>query len=87
MCHKGIDKGLHAMAERHEHPVARPTRPCRRSAASTTLFLEHGADQAPVPLLHLEELRHGRLHTQVLRISRVDPADHGLRHALQRLAP
>ena len=38
-------------------------------------------------LLHLKKLRHGRLHAQVLRISRVDPADHGLRHALQRLAP
>ena len=83
---ESIDEGLHAMAKRDKQPVAWPTRP-RRGAASTTLLLEHGADQTPVPLLHLEKLRHGRLHAQVLWISRVDPADHGLRHALERLAP
>jgi hypothetical protein len=47
---QGIDEGLYAMAKRYEQPIARPTRP-RRSAASTTLLLEHGADQTPVLLL------------------------------------
>src|SRR5262249_16325856 len=75
---------LHTMAERYKQSVTRPTRPHGRSV---TLLMEHGADQAPVLLLHLKELRHGRPHAQVLRISCVDPADHGLRHALQRLAP
>src|SRR5262245_29343442 len=87
MCCESSDQRLHALAERHKQPVAWPTRAHWRSAASAALLLEHSAYQAPMPLLHLDKLWHGRLHAQVLWISRVDPPDHGLRHALQGLAP
>ena len=83
---QGLDQRLHALAERHKQPVACATRP-RRCGAGVALFVQHGAYEAAVLLLHRDKLRHRRLHAQVLWISSIDPANHGLSHAFQGLSP
>ena len=47
--------------------------------------MPHGANEAAVPLLHLQKLRHGGLQAQVFRITSVDTANHRLGDAPQRL--
>src|SRR5687768_14881840 len=54
--------------------------------ASAWTILPHGADEAAVLLLHLQEARHRGAQAEQLWIGCIDAADHWLRHPIERFA-